>query len=229
MAREDVYHCGELRLHQRRGKCAGGVGPARVADHSALSSDDQLRAWRQSASIAGFCSGRILGGEHGTPGLLEEEASEAHEDGTVTSGSDLRQPDKVENIRSGPRDPQGRAHFRLPRGIPEPPPLPPVILDHAGTFRHAEQLDAWLSSSERQKLLREHDALVSSWSHHRLAPSFAGWFPTDQKAGASPPAWKQFNARRVDALSDRYGGTALSQPIDQRSESGLGHVHRKCA
>src|ERR1700676_948259 len=36
------------------------------------------------------------------------------------------------------------------------------------------------------------------------------------------------DARGVDALSDRYGGNPLSEPIDQWSESGVGHVHWKC-
>jgi uncharacterized protein len=58
-------------------------------------------------------------------------------------------------------------------------------------FATAEQLEAWLDSDERRKLLREHAALVESWEHHRLPSSFAGWFPNDSATGASPAAWKQ--------------------------------------
>jgi len=93
MDAKDVYHCGRAAgLHQRRGKCAGGVGPARVADHSALRSDDQLRAWRQSDQHRRLLlEAESLVENNGTPGLLEEEASEAHEDVTVTECYDLRQ------------------------------------------------------------------------------------------------------------------------------------------
>lgn len=58
-------------------------------------------------------------------------------------------------------------------------------------FATPEQLDAWLNSDSRRELLREHEALVESWEHHRLPSSFAGWFPTDTASGESPAAWKQ--------------------------------------
>jgi antibiotic biosynthesis monooxygenase (ABM) superfamily enzyme len=57
-------------------------------------------------------------------------------------------------------------------------------------FASAGQLDAWLNSPQRQELLREHDALVSSWESHHLPSAFAGWFPADKTTGATPPAWK---------------------------------------
>jgi len=58
-------------------------------------------------------------------------------------------------------------------------------------FATPEQLDAWLNSPLRQNLLREHEELVSSWEHHTLPNSFAGWFPTDAVSGESPKNWKQ--------------------------------------
>jgi antibiotic biosynthesis monooxygenase (ABM) superfamily enzyme len=58
-------------------------------------------------------------------------------------------------------------------------------------FATPEQLDAWLDSGVRRQLLREHEALVQSWEHHRLPSSFAGWFPVDAASGESPKSWKQ--------------------------------------
>jgi uncharacterized protein len=197
MAREDVHH--RLRgagLHQCRGQCAGAVGPARVADHSALS---QRRSTTGVASIRSasptFARGRILGGENGTPGLLEEEASEPYEDGTVTEVvTAYVKPDKIgEYTEWAAKIHKVEAQFPGYRGGFLQPPTSASQSYWTTLVRFAtpEQLDAWLSSSERQKLLCEHDALVSSWSHHRMPSSFAAWFPADQTGGASPPAWKQ--------------------------------------
>jgi len=58
-------------------------------------------------------------------------------------------------------------------------------------FNTPESLDAWLDSDARRELLREHEALVQSWEHHRMTNSFAGWFPTDPTSGDSPSTWKQ--------------------------------------
>jgi antibiotic biosynthesis monooxygenase (ABM) superfamily enzyme len=46
-------------------------------------------------------------------------------------------------------------------------------------FATPTQLDTWLDSAERKKLLAEHTALVESWTAHRLPNSFAGWFPAE--------------------------------------------------
>lgn len=58
-------------------------------------------------------------------------------------------------------------------------------------FATPEQLDAWLGSEIRRKLLSEHGAVVRSWEHHRLPDSFAAWFPRDPATGGSPSSWKQ--------------------------------------
>jgi antibiotic biosynthesis monooxygenase (ABM) superfamily enzyme len=57
-------------------------------------------------------------------------------------------------------------------------------------FAGPEQLDRWLASAERRRLIAESAALVESWSSRRLTPAFAGWFPAED-AGATPPSWKQ--------------------------------------
>jgi hypothetical protein len=173
---------------------ASGPPVWRIIQH--FRSDDQLRAWRQSDQHRRLLlEAESLVENNGTPGLLEEEASEVHEDGTVTEVvTTYVKPDKVDEYTEwAARIHKVEAQFPGYRGGFLQPPTSANQSYWTTLVRFAtpEQLDAWLSSSERQKLLREHDALVSSWSHHRLPTSFAGWFPTDQKAGASPPAWKQ--------------------------------------
>jgi uncharacterized protein len=44
-------------------------------------------------------------------------------------------------------------------------------------FATPQQLDSWLDSKDRKKLVAEQEDLVHSWSMHRLPTSFAGWFP----------------------------------------------------
>jgi uncharacterized protein len=57
-------------------------------------------------------------------------------------------------------------------------------------FATPMQLDAWLSSPARRRLVQEADSLVEAWSSRRLAAPFAGWFPPEEAGGASPN-WKQ--------------------------------------
>lgn len=57
-------------------------------------------------------------------------------------------------------------------------------------FSSAEQLDAWLKSSERAALLREAEPLVDYAHLQRVDSSFPGWFPTDPSTGKGPPNWK---------------------------------------
>jgi uncharacterized protein len=58
-------------------------------------------------------------------------------------------------------------------------------------FASPQELDNWLNSAERKKLLDEHERLVHSWTVHRLPNSFAGWFPVDQPNREPPAALKQ--------------------------------------
>lgn len=57
-------------------------------------------------------------------------------------------------------------------------------------FDTAEQLDAWLKSSERAALVKEAEPLVEYAHLQRMGTSFPGWFPTDPKTGQGPPNWK---------------------------------------
>jgi uncharacterized protein len=58
-------------------------------------------------------------------------------------------------------------------------------------FRSPEELDGWLNSSERSKLLEEHQGLVQSWTMHRLTNSFAGWFPAESSEREPATTLKQ--------------------------------------
>jgi antibiotic biosynthesis monooxygenase (ABM) superfamily enzyme len=55
-------------------------------------------------------------------------------------------------------------------------------------FASPAQLDAWLGSAERRRLLETSDPEIATWRSHRMASPFAGWFPDGEDA---PPAWKQ--------------------------------------
>jgi uncharacterized protein len=57
-------------------------------------------------------------------------------------------------------------------------------------FATTRQLDDWLASAERRRLIEASAALVESWSSRRLEGGFAGWFPPGG-AGPAPPGWKQ--------------------------------------
>jgi len=56
-------------------------------------------------------------------------------------------------------------------------------------FDTMENLDRWLQSSERKKILEEAHALIEGFETHRVIPAFAGWFSACD--GTLPPVWKQ--------------------------------------
>ncbi len=58
-------------------------------------------------------------------------------------------------------------------------------------FDNAENLDRWLCSSERQKVLIESKSLISSLESHRVISPYAGWFASIEKDGQLPSVWKQ--------------------------------------
>ena len=57
-------------------------------------------------------------------------------------------------------------------------------------FATTGQLDSWLASTERRRLVDVSAALVESWSSRRLDGAFAGWFPPEG-VGPAPLGWKQ--------------------------------------
>lgn len=172
----------------------GGDPEWRIVQH--FRSADQLHAWRNSEQHRRLLlEGDSLADGGASPALSEEEAAEDHSDGIVTEvvttfvkpGKDQEYREWAERIH--------RVEAQFPGycgGFLQPPASE---RQHYWTtlvrFATPEQLDTWLSSSARRDLLREHEALVESWEHHRLPTSFAGWFPIDPASGRSPSTWKQ--------------------------------------
>lgn len=59
-------------------------------------------------------------------------------------------------------------------------------------FDTAQNLDKWLSSKEREKILSQSESMIESLDSHRVITPYAGWFSSIAKEGAlPPPAWKQ--------------------------------------
>lgn len=58
-------------------------------------------------------------------------------------------------------------------------------------FYSPEHLDGWLHSPERQKVISEAQALISSMESHRMISPYAGWFASVGQKGALSPVWKQ--------------------------------------
>lgn len=59
-------------------------------------------------------------------------------------------------------------------------------------FDTPEHLDGWLSSPERQEVLKQSESIVEELQSHRVVSPFAGWFADISKStGEVPAAWKQ--------------------------------------
>lgn len=58
-------------------------------------------------------------------------------------------------------------------------------------FDTLENLDRWLNSPERLKVLEEGKSLITSLESHRMISSYGGWFSSIVRAGELPPVWKQ--------------------------------------
>lgn len=58
-------------------------------------------------------------------------------------------------------------------------------------FDTQENLDRWVTSSERKELLRELEPLIASIESYRVITPYAGWFSSIAKGGRVPAAWKQ--------------------------------------
>ncbi len=58
-------------------------------------------------------------------------------------------------------------------------------------FDKLENLDHWLTSPERQKVLKELKPLINSIESHRVISPYAGWFSSLANQGELPPVWKQ--------------------------------------
>lgn len=58
-------------------------------------------------------------------------------------------------------------------------------------FDTPENLDRWLSSDERKRVLKESESMISALDSHRMISPFAGWFSSISKDVKAPPPWKQ--------------------------------------
>jgi antibiotic biosynthesis monooxygenase (ABM) superfamily enzyme len=58
-------------------------------------------------------------------------------------------------------------------------------------FDTLENLDNWLNSSEREKILEEGKPLMTSLENHRMISPYAGWFASIVQESELPAAWKQ--------------------------------------
>ncbi|HKE37936.1 MAG TPA: antibiotic biosynthesis monooxygenase [Candidatus Baltobacteraceae bacterium] len=57
-------------------------------------------------------------------------------------------------------------------------------------FDSVENLNAWLQSPQRKKVLKEGEGLVERFLAHRVDTSFPGWVPPDPVTGKPPNMWK---------------------------------------
>jgi antibiotic biosynthesis monooxygenase (ABM) superfamily enzyme len=57
-------------------------------------------------------------------------------------------------------------------------------------FATPGELEAWLASPERARLVGQSETLVEGWSSRRLAQPFAAWFAAEDMR-ETPPDWKQ--------------------------------------
>ena len=172
-----------------------GAPEWRITQH--FRSESQLRAWCKSAEHRQLLDDAesFVNNNGTTAGLKEEEDTEVDEGGCVTEVvTTYVRPDKAAEYKEwATKIHRVEAQFPGYRGgfLQPPSSLGQPYWTTLVRFATPEQLDAWINSGERQELLREHQALVSSWSHRRLPSSFAGWFPSDETARTSPTAWKQ--------------------------------------
>lgn len=58
-------------------------------------------------------------------------------------------------------------------------------------FDTVQNLDLWLASDERKKILGEAKQFIKRIESHRIVSSFAGWFGSDRGLMEVPPVWKQ--------------------------------------
>jgi uncharacterized protein len=151
----------------------------------------RLREWRSSPPRA--CLHQELEDLLDRAAAPEEEAADFHAQGSVTEVIMTR-------VRAGQeaafhdwsaRIQRAQAEFPGYRGTYlQAPSRGQAVWTTLVRFATTEQLDAWLASPERRRLIEQSAALVESWSSRRLAGAFAGWFPPEE-SGAVPPSWKQ--------------------------------------
>jgi len=153
----------------------------------------EMRAWQRSEAHCHLLE--EIGAIAGNDAVREVEAGNADSDSSVTEViATVVKPGLEDAYRKwAARIHATEAQFPGYRGSFLQPPVSDkqpywttlVRFDTPG------QLDDWLNSSQRKNLLTEHEALVRSWTMHRLSSSFAGWFPGEGPDRESPSTLKQ--------------------------------------
>jgi antibiotic biosynthesis monooxygenase (ABM) superfamily enzyme len=154
---------------------------------------EHLEAWRRSSAARTLIyelHGLLT--EEGEHLFAEEEAADFHGHGSVTEViTSLVRPGQEQGFRTwSARIQAAQSAFPGYRGTYIQAPTGQQL--HWTTlvrFASAREMDVWLASQERRRLLVDGDRSVQSWKNHRLPNSFAGWFPGE--ADMAPPNWKQ--------------------------------------
>ncbi len=94
-------------------------------------------------------------------------------------------------------------------------------------FATTGQLDDWLASPQRRRLIDESTALVQSWSSRRLAGAFAGWFPPEESR-MTPASWKQSMVVLLMLFPIVMVELRFLLPRAARARSGPRHLSRQC-
>jgi hypothetical protein len=125
--------------------------------------------------------------------LDETAAPDLHAQGSVTEviTTRVRPEMKTAFLDWGARIQQAQADFPGYRGTYlQSPSRQQEFWTTLVRFATPGELDAWLASPKRRRLVAESDSLVEAWSSRRLEQPFAGWFSAQETRGP-PPIWKQ--------------------------------------
>jgi antibiotic biosynthesis monooxygenase (ABM) superfamily enzyme len=156
-----------------------------------FNNSERLDAWRESETWR-----RLLGQAQALiaeKSSIEIEVRESGPDGGVVEAIITQvKPGKEAAYREWEtKIQQAQSKFPGYRGAYVQPPVAGELgWTTLMRFDTAEQLDAWLKSSERASLVREAEPLVDYTHLQRMGTSFPGWFPTDPRTGQGPPNWK---------------------------------------
>lgn len=153
---------------------------------------ERLRAWRGNPARAELLSEAKAFLETDPVELAGDAAAQIRVENSVTEVIlDHVAPGREEAYRewSG-RIQQAQALFSgYQGGYSQPPKLTGTGWMTLMRFASPGDLERWMSSPERQRLLEEAKDLVTASHQHRVDTSFPGWVPTDA-AGNAPPNWK---------------------------------------
>lgn len=154
---------------------------------------DEMRVWQRSDMHQRLLN--EIGAIMGSNAFREVENGEVDSDSSVTEVIATRvKPGLEDSYREwAAKIHTVEAQFPGYRGGVLQPPVSEKQPYWTTLVRFATpgELDNWLNSAERGKLLGEHEGFVQSWTMRRLPNSFAGWFPSDAPDREPPTTLKQ--------------------------------------